>query len=63
MNIVGFNDEGRSVLGIINGIAYICCSVPMAFILLLEVLELGMPVVVCQKIILHSHTKNRDRPT
>jgi hypothetical protein len=42
----GFNDEGRTVLGTINGIAYICCSLPMACNLLLEVLDLGMLVMV-----------------
>jgi hypothetical protein len=54
----GFNDEGRTVLGTINGIAYICCSLPMACNLLLEVLDLGMLVMVIT-IVQHILTKNR----
>jgi hypothetical protein len=58
----GFSDEGRTVLGTINGIAYICCSLPMACNLLLEVLDLGMLVMVIT-IVRHIITKNRDKHT
>ncbi len=57
LNVPGFNDEGRTVLGTINGIAYICCSFPMAYNLLLEVLAFGMFVTVDKQNILHAHTK------
>ncbi len=58
----GFSDEGRTVLGTINGIAYICCSLPMASNLLLEVLDVCMLVMVIT-IVRHIITKNRDKHT
>ncbi len=40
----GFQDEGTSSNGdmnTINGLAYICCSIPMALVVFLQVMVLG----------------------
>jgi|LakMenE18May11ns_1017448.scaffolds.fasta_scaffold7957248_1 hypothetical protein len=52
----GFQDEGTSSssgMNAINGLAYICCSIPMALVVFLQVMVLGTYIGMVCICILH----------
>jgi hypothetical protein len=54
----GFQDEGTSSnsdMNTINGLAYICCSIPMALVVLLQVMVLGTYISMVFICILHGY--------